>query len=116
MTKEDFINQITEQYGDRWGAMSPDAVLPLTAKGLAHILEKMGLLTEELIIPPPLSYSAKCPVCNAVPHRECEGRTQSNPHPQRRELEWVMQLSDLEDRIELLERRAAEDDDAESEG
>lgn len=124
MTRDEFMDLLGEKFGDRWGPRAPDAVLPLTANSLADMLEKLGLLTEKpqrlisfppgsrlISFPPGSNYSLKCPVCGAMPHKPCEGRTKADPHPERCELEWQMQFSDLEDRLELLERRAAEEDD-----
>jgi hypothetical protein len=108
MIKDDFLVWLGAQYG-----VQPREPLEVTPELLADIFMRLGLVTKHAVEPPPRNYSMPCPVCRAVPHRECEGRAKNDPHPQRMQVEWAMQLSDLEDRIEVLEQRLRDEEDQE---
>lgn len=106
MTRDQLEKEIRKRFGGTYGEIEE---LRITPAMLIDVIDMLGLLTKEEL-PRHMVYSMPlCPVCNAKPNQPCEG-VPNGMHQQRRDLGFMLDWSDLEDRVECLEQKVDEHD------
>lgn len=105
MTRDDLEKEIRKRFGGTYGEIEE---LRITPSMLIDVIDMLGLLTKEEL-PKYVQYSMpRCPVCDARPNQPCEV-VPNGMHQARRDLGFMHEVSDLEDRIECLEQKVDAD-------